>query len=88
MWLKNGENILVLVAMAVLFWHIFPVSLTMLVIKFYLKSKCNYTNSQYFLASYVEKREQRTKVNDSDSYFGDRFSGVPQCFILIAWNPT
>ena len=26
------------------------------------------TNSLYFLASYLEKRKQRTKVNDYDSY--------------------
>ena len=40
------------------------------------------TNSLYILASYLEKRNQRTKVNSSCSNFGDIFSGVPQGFIL------
>ena len=40
------------------------------------------TNSLYFLASYLEKRKQRTKVNGSYSNFGDIFSGVPQGSIL------
>ena len=40
------------------------------------------TNSLYFLASYLEKRKQRTKVNGSYSNFDDIFSGVPQGSIL------
>ena len=40
------------------------------------------TNSLYFLASYVEKRKQRTKVNGSYSNFDDIFNGVPQGSIL------
>ena len=40
------------------------------------------TNSLYFLASYLEKRKQRTKVNGSYSSFDDIFSGVPQGSIL------
>ena len=40
------------------------------------------TNSLYILASYLEKRKQRTKVNGSCSNFDDIFSGVPQGFIL------
>ena len=36
------------------------------------------TNSLYFLASYLEKRKQRTKVNGSYSNFDDIFSGVTQ----------
>ena len=40
------------------------------------------TNSLYFLASYLEKRKQRTKVNGSYSNFDDVFSGVPQGSIL------
>ena len=36
------------------------------------------TNSLYFLASYLEKRKQRTKVNGSYINFDDIFSGVPQ----------
>ena len=39
------------------------------------------TNSLYFLASYLVKRKQRTKVNGSYSNF-DIFSGVPQGSIL------
>ena len=40
------------------------------------------TNSLYFLASYLEKRKQRTKVNGSYSNSDDNFNGVPQGFIL------
>ena len=40
------------------------------------------TNSLYFLASYLEKRKQRTKVNGSYSNFDGNFSGVPQGSIL------
>ena len=40
------------------------------------------TNLLYFLASYLEKRKQRTKVNGSYSNFDDIFSGVPQGSIL------
>ena len=40
------------------------------------------TNSLYFLASYLEKRKQRTKVNGSYSNFDDIFRGVPQGSIL------
>ena len=40
------------------------------------------TNSLYFLASYLEKRKQRTKVNGSYSKFNEIFSGVPQGSIL------
>ena len=40
------------------------------------------TNSLYFLASYLEKRKQRTKVNGFYSNFDDIFSGVPQGSIL------
>ena len=40
------------------------------------------TNSLYFLASYLEKRKQRTKVNGSYSNFDDNFSGVPKGSIL------
>ena len=40
------------------------------------------TNSLYFLASYLEKRKQRTKVNGSYSNFDDIFSAVPQGSIL------
>ena len=40
------------------------------------------TNSLYFLASYLEKRKQRTKVNGPYSNFDDVFSGVPQGSIL------
>ena len=40
------------------------------------------TNSLYFLASYLEKRKQRTKVNGSYSNFDDILSGVPQGSIL------
>ena len=40
------------------------------------------TNSLYFLASCLEKRKQRTKVNGCYSNFDDIFSGVPQCSIL------
>ena len=40
------------------------------------------TNSLYFLASYLEKRKQRTKLNGSYSNFDDIFSGVPQGSIL------
>ena len=46
------------------------------------------TNSLYFLASYLEKRKQRTKVNGSYSNFDDIFKGVPQGPILglISFN--
>ena len=40
------------------------------------------TNSQYFLASYLEKRKQRTKVNGSYSNFDNIFGGMPQSSIL------
>ena len=40
------------------------------------------TTSLYFLASYFEKRKQRTKANGSYSNFDDIFSGVPQGSIL------
>ena len=40
------------------------------------------TNSLYFLASYLEKRKQRTKANGSYSNFNDVFSGVLQGSIL------
>ena len=40
------------------------------------------TNSLYFLASYLKKRKQRTKVNGSYSNFDNIFSGVLQGFIL------
>ena len=40
------------------------------------------TNSPYFLASYLEKRKQRTKLNGSSSNFDDIFSGVSQGSIL------
>ena len=40
------------------------------------------TNYLYFLASYLEKREQRTKVNGSYCNFDDMLSGVPQGFTL------
>ena len=36
------------------------------------------TNLLYFLASYLEKRKQRTKVNGSYNNFDDIFSDVPQ----------
>ena len=39
-------------------------------------------NSLYFLASYLEKRKQKTKVNGSYSNFDDILGGVPQCSIL------
>ena len=42
------------------------------------------TNSLYFLASYLEKSKQRTKVNGSDSNFDNIFSGVPQGSILVS----
>ena len=35
------------------------------------------TNLLYFLASYLEKRKQRTKMNASYSNSDDIFSGVP-----------
>ena len=35
-------------------------------------------NSLYLLASYLEKRKQRTKMNGSYSSFDDIFGGVPQ----------
>ena len=41
------------------------------------------TNSQYFLASYLEKRKQRTKENGSYSNFDNIFSGVPQSSTLV-----
>ena len=40
------------------------------------------TNSLYFLASYHEKRKQRTKVNGFYSNFNDIFSGVTQGSLL------
>ena len=40
------------------------------------------TDLLYFLASYLEKRKKRTKVNGSYSNFDDIVSGVSQGFIL------
>ena len=40
------------------------------------------TSSLYFLASYLEKRKQKTKVNGSYSNFDDICGGVPQGSIL------
>ena len=40
------------------------------------------TNLRYFLASYLEKTKQKTKMNGSYSNFEDIFSGVQQGFIL------
>ena len=40
------------------------------------------TSSLYFLVSYLEKRQQRTKVNVSCSNFDEIFSSVPQGSIL------
>lgn len=34
------------------------------------------------------KKGSKEQRGMTDNYFGDRFSGVPQGFITIAWNPT
>ena len=40
------------------------------------------TNSLYFLASYLQRRKQRTTVNGSYSNFDDIITGIPQGSLL------
>ena len=86
--MKNGTNILIPMAMAVLYWSTDEFSKAFDCIDHQLViAKLNAygvdTNSLYLLASSLEKRKQKIKVNDCYIYFDDTFSSVPQGSILV-----
>ena len=87
--MKKGGNALILVTMVAPFLQNSPryliVSNTLIDHQLFIAKLNAYmvdTNSLYVLASYLEKRKQRTKVNGSQSNFDGIFSSIPQNSIL------